>query len=177
MTSAIKVKGIPLYSLARQGIEIEPKPRKINISNIEILETFYQNNHFNAKIKVKCSHGTYIRSLARDLGESLNTFSTLTYLERTSNHIFNIENCFKLDDIINSDNPEKYIQNNLLLKNIFPYINVKDSEAETLSYGRFVPIEKEDIPLPLLAFHNDELIGICRIKDKLLKPKKIFIKP
>ncbi|MCT4590201.1 MAG: tRNA pseudouridine(55) synthase TruB [Carboxylicivirga sp.] len=79
MFSALKVKGRKLYELARQGKEVELKARKITISELNLLEWEGQN----LKLDVSCSKGTYIRSLARDLGYELESGGHLTGLIRT----------------------------------------------------------------------------------------------
>ena len=177
MTSAIKIDGKPLYSLAHQGIEFDLKPRKIIINNINIEKSSYEKGHFIAEIRINCSHGTYIRSLARDIGEACNTFATLTGLVRVQNHIFNISDCISMEELKTATDPHQYLKGNKLLKNIFDYIDLNDKDTKTLSYGQYVPIKSEDKPLPYLAYHNDQLIAICRIKDNYLKPKKVFILP
>ena len=79
MFSAKKIKGKKLYQLARKGIEIELKPHKIFINEIEILNY----NYPVLEIKVSCSSGTYIRSLANDIGKKLNCGAYLQELCRT----------------------------------------------------------------------------------------------
>ena len=87
MFSAKKVEGKKLYELARQGITIERKPNKINIYDIKILS--YAWPHL--KIKIKCSSGTYIRALARDIGKTIGCGAYLETLERTAIGEFKIE--------------------------------------------------------------------------------------
>jgi tRNA pseudouridine55 synthase len=77
--SAIKQKGKPLYKLARKGIEPHLEPRSVRINSIKLLDCTDQR----FRIRVRCSKGTYIRSLARDIGLELGSLGTLTYLERT----------------------------------------------------------------------------------------------
>ncbi|MCP4725939.1 MAG: tRNA pseudouridine(55) synthase TruB [bacterium] len=76
--SALKHKGKPLYKYARKGIKIEPAPRKVKISEIA-LESFKKDE---ARIRVVCSRGTYIRSIANDLGEALGCGAILNGLTR-----------------------------------------------------------------------------------------------
>lgn len=71
MYSAIKVNGKKLYELARNGEEIERKPRKINIYGIELID--YDENNQTIKFKVNCSKGTYIRTLCEDIASKLRT--------------------------------------------------------------------------------------------------------
>ena len=177
MTSAIKVDGIPLYSLAHKGIEFNLQPREIVINKINVLKSYYKNNHFISEIEVNCSHGTYIRSLARDLGEACNTCATLTNLRRVQNHIFNISECISPEELTKAEDPCVFLKGNDVLKEIFEHVDLSDKDTKTLSYGQYVPINLEDKPLPVLAYNNNQLIAICRIKDKYLKPKNVFILP
>lgn len=95
MYSAIKVDGKKLYQLARRGIEIERKPRKVTIYSISI-------SNFNGAgfdMDVHCSKGTYIRALCRDIGIKLGTGATMTELERTMSGVFTKENSHTLEEI------------------------------------------------------------------------------
>jgi tRNA pseudouridine55 synthase len=79
MFSALRQKGKRLYTLARKGISVKREPRKIIIHNIELISY----NDFTIKIKVICGKGTYIRSLARDIGHKLDTEAYVESLIRT----------------------------------------------------------------------------------------------
>ncbi|MBQ0106025.1 MAG: tRNA pseudouridine(55) synthase TruB [Armatimonadetes bacterium] len=177
MSSAIKLDGQPLYKLDRQGIELSLSPRDIFIEKIIIEDTDYNNGHFRARLKIRCSQGTYIRALARDLGESLKTFATLTGLTRTENHNFRLEECTDFEEIISSPNPEKFMKEDNLLIDQFPFIDIENKDAKTLSFGQYVPYCKENTPLPVLAYCGDRLVSIGRIKDNFFKPKRVFVKP
>lgn len=90
MYSAKKVKGKKLYELAREGIEINRDPVRIEIKSIDILKINMEEKLIS--IKVFCSKGTYIRSLINDIGEKLGTYAVMTELERTKSGMFDIEN-------------------------------------------------------------------------------------
>jgi len=90
--SALKIKGQPAYKLARQGKKVEIKEREVNIKNIDLLEYKYPL----LKIKVNCSSGTYIRSLAEDIGKTLGTGAYLSDLLRSRVANFKIENSIRL---------------------------------------------------------------------------------
>ena len=94
--SALKKDGVRLYSLARQGKTVDIPKRNVEIFEINLLNGL-QNNRFT--IDVSVSKGTYIRSLARDIGEFLGTGATLTQLKRTESCGFKISECTNLDDI------------------------------------------------------------------------------
>ena len=97
MFSAIKKDGVRLYELARKGEEIEREPRKITIFEINLLER--QDDEFT--IDVLCSKGTYIRSLADDIGKFLGCGACLTALRRTKTAQFVINDCATLETIEN----------------------------------------------------------------------------
>ena len=103
MFSALKHKGKPLYEYARKGENIERKKRAINILKLELLE--YKNNFL--KIYVECSKGTYIRSLANDIGEGLKTGGDLTGLIRTSIGLIVIYDTLTTDSIVAMNDVKK----------------------------------------------------------------------
>ena len=87
--SACKVDGKRAYDLARKGDEVELKPKILVIDEIELLEC----NLPEIEVRVVCSKGTYIRALARDIGEALHSGAHLTALERTRVGDVRIEDC------------------------------------------------------------------------------------
>lgn len=104
--SACKVNGERAYNLARNGEEVELKPKILVIDEIELLE-YAQTS---IKIRVVCSKGTYIRALARDIGESLNSGGHLTGLIRTRIGEIDLDTCIKVEDI--DDYLEANFENN-----------------------------------------------------------------
>ncbi|MCB0706300.1 MAG: tRNA pseudouridine(55) synthase TruB [Saprospiraceae bacterium] len=98
MFSAIKVDGQPLYKKARKGIVLEVKAREVQIHEFELTRIELPEVDF----KVHCSKGTYIRSLAHDLGASLNSGAYLSALRRTAIGPYNISEAWQLDDLVES---------------------------------------------------------------------------
>lgn len=95
--SAVKIDGIRAYDYARKGKEVELKPKLLVIDEIEVLD-------FSSpvlKIRVVCSKGTYIRALARDIGEALGSGAYLIGLERTRVGETRLEDCWQMDDLMN----------------------------------------------------------------------------
>lgn len=109
--SAISVNGERLYKLARRGVKVDLKPRKINIYNLEILDISKGKNTI-VSFRVKCSKGTYIRSLCEDIGESLGCIASLKSLRRISSGIFHIKESFTLEDI------EVFVDKNIIKEKI-----------------------------------------------------------
>lgn len=95
MYSALKINGQKLCDLARQGIEVERKPRKITISSLKLLEF----DGMNGVIDVDCSSGTYIRTLCDDIGKSLGTGAVMTSLCRTRACGFDLSQAVTIEDL------------------------------------------------------------------------------
>ncbi|HNH59621.1 MAG TPA: tRNA pseudouridine(55) synthase, partial [Cyclobacteriaceae bacterium] len=93
--SAIKIDGKRAYKFARQGKEIELKPREVEVIEFEITSIALPNINF----RIVCSKGTYIRSLARDLGEKLGVGAYLSQLCRTRIGNFKLEDSVSIDDV------------------------------------------------------------------------------
>ena len=133
MYSALKVNGKKLYELAREGIEVERKARRIHIYDIEIenIELPY------VTMKVSCSKGTYIRTLCHDIGAKLKTGACMDKLTRTKVSLFNIEESLKLSEIEkyrDSGELNKYIKNVDDVFDNLPKINIKP-ESDKLVYN------------------------------------------
>lgn len=95
MYSALKHKGKPLYKIARKGKEIERKSREITIYSSRLVKY----NAPRAEAIIRCSKGTYIRSIAHDLGLKLNSAAHLSVLERTAIGVFKNENALTIEDL------------------------------------------------------------------------------
>ncbi len=104
MYSALKQGGKRLYELARQGIEVEREPRKINIYNIELLKLDLPF----VTMRVKCSKGTYVRSLCKDIGDKVGCGAIMTELIREETGPFSLSNAVDLNNI-NNCNIEDYL--------------------------------------------------------------------
>ena len=96
MVSAIKMDGVPLYKLARQGVEVERKPRLIHVYRF----SFSRYEEPLGTFRVACTKGTYIRSLAHDLGQRLGCGAHLDSLRRTVSGRFDVTNALPLDTLL-----------------------------------------------------------------------------
>lgn len=97
MYSAIKIDGKRLYELARDGVEVERKPRPVTIEKNEILSIDLENKKFS--MKVDCSKGTYIRTLCDDIGRRLGCLAHMSALIRTRSGRFCIDDAYTLDEV------------------------------------------------------------------------------
>ncbi len=116
--SALKHKGKPLYYYARKGIKVEKEPRKIQIREIELLSL----DNESMQIRVVCSKGTYIRTLAADIGRFLGCGAHLTGLRRLRSGRFTTEEALKGSDLVG----ERQQVLKLLLNNLLPVDTVKN---------------------------------------------------
>lgn len=167
--SAIKVKGKKLYEYARKGEEVEIQPRKVVIENIELKN--FDEELQQAQILLKCSKGTYIRSIANDLGKKLGCGGYLIKLIRTQAGKFRVENSVQLDGI----DVESNLINPLDILNL-PKIAVDNDDLARIKNG--MPIYKtcDKIGNFVSLIYNDVEICAVGIADgEKIKLKKVFI--
>lgn len=112
MYSAIKIKGKKLYEYARKNIKVEVEPRQIEIYSIELSDI--NKTEQTISFKVKCSKGTYIRSLCEDIAEKLGTVGYMKELNRTQVGIFNITDSISLDELEDNKNNNDFLQKHLI---------------------------------------------------------------
>ena len=191
MYSAIKINGKKLYEYAREGKTVQIEPRKITIYNIE-LKNFNENNQ-TADILVKCSKGTYIRSLANDLGENIGCFGHLTRLIRTQAGKFTLDTATELpvtlDEKSSQEHSNKYsIQNgaeNIILKSIknpteamsLPIIEICTGEYHRVSNGNSIKTSDKKINSGdfLILVYNNHVVAVGQCEKDEIKVKKVLI--
>lgn len=134
--SAIKVDGRRAHSLVRTGEEFELAARPVTVTRFAVLATRRDGGFVDLDIDVDCSSGTYIRSLARDLGESLQVGGHLTALRRTAVGPFTLAHARTLDDV--AAGPGVSLGIDEAAKLCFPQREISDDEAESISQGRWL---------------------------------------
>jgi tRNA pseudouridine55 synthase len=187
MYSALKHEGTPLYKLARQGLTVDRQPRSVEIYNIELLDCFDKAQHKWTlpllTIRVECSPGTYIRALARDLGQKLGCGAHLQSLTRLAGGHFTLEQAVSLDELA-----EAFAQGNWrefihpldeALLNFDPMVFDAQTEKR-IRHGQQVeaPLvsEGEEGGLRRAYSENGELIAILGHDPRtgFWQPKKVF---
>lgn len=168
--SAIKINGKKLYEYARKGEEVEIKPRKVTIRKLDLINFDEENQ--TAELYISCSKGTYIRSIANDLGEVLGVWGHLIKLVRVNAGDFEINNSIKLDTLQNIED----VKNNLLSPIDYldyPKYELDETEKEKISHGISINI---DLPngTTVLTYHNS-LAAIAEITEKTARPLKVFL--
>lgn len=165
--SAIKVNGQKLCDIARKNPkkEIEIPEREVEIYDIELLD-FKENI---AKIKVKCSKGTYIRTLASDIAKSLGTDAYLTELIRTKAGNFELKNSVKIEDV----DLEKNGINPLFAINLAEY-ELDDEEFNLIKNGVKIKVNLNKNNTHIKLSYKKHLVSIGVLSDNIIKVEKFF---
>lgn len=168
--SAIKVNGKKLYEYARKGEEVKIEPRRVSIYKLELV-SFNEENQ-TAELHIECSKGTYIRSIANDLGEVLDCFGHLIRLVRIKAGKFNVNEAIKLADFETVELvKEKLIYPTEYLN--YPKYELSDKEKELVSHGMAINVDLED-GVVILTQQN-MLIAIANVENNKAKMAKVFI--
>ncbi|MCM3893771.1 tRNA pseudouridine(55) synthase TruB [Gordonia sputi] len=142
--SAIKVDGRRAHALARTGEEFELAARPVTVSRFDVLARRDEGEFVDLDVVVDCSAGTYIRSLARDLGAALGVGGHLTALRRTAVGPFTLEHARTLEQL--AERPELSLTIDEAALISFPHRDIDDDEAESISQGRWLtPIGRKGI--------------------------------
>ena len=185
MYSALKVNGKKMYEMAREGIEIERKPRRVEIYSIRDITIKGQMITFYVEV----SSGTYIRSLVRDIGEKLSFWATMTKLIRTRIDKHSLENAFLFEEIEKIENKEELV---IDIESLFDYeqITLSKNELLKLSNGMTTILELSkygisnagDLTNKKLKVYssNNEFVGIANIlkfdeSNMYIKRDKYFV--
>ena len=164
--SAIKVKGKKLYEYARKGEDVEIQPRQVTIEKLE-LKNFNEEKQ-TAELLIACSKGTYIRSIAHDLGQSVNCGGHLIKLIRTKAGRFTVEKSVPLDNI----NIEINLINPLQVLNL-PQIVIDSAAHEKVLHGQQINNPSQCADFVILIYNNS--ISAVGVADKnKITVKKVF---
>src|SRR5574344_705574 len=167
--SAIKVGGKKLYEYASDGKKFEIEPRKVKIELINIVD--FDEKKQIATIIIRCSKGTYIRSIAHDIGQKLKCGAYLSKLTRTQSGKFKIKNSVKLDEIKDIETVEKVLINPLDVLD-FPTKNLNNDEYKKVTFGQTLNnTDFKDGEIVLLTKEN-HLVAVARVKENLIVMQK-----
>ena len=169
--SAIKVNGKKLYDYARAGQEVEIKPRTVFISKMELVE--FNQEKQEAKLLVACSKGTYIRSIAYDLGQNLGCGAYLSALERTKAGRFSIENTVNLDDLSEKDLVCKHLINPLDVLS-YPTQELSDSDRQRVSHGMSITNRGFNDADIVFLLKSGKIYAIGKVEQDKVLVKKVF---
>ncbi len=177
MYSAIKQNGKKLFELAREGIEVQRKKRKITIYECELLS--FEGDTF--QIRVHCSKGTYIRSLCHDIGEYLGCGACMTELVRTKSSVFCIQDAKTLEELkkeADLHGAQSVLSGVDMVFKSYPDIKVTDAVKQRLLNGALSRISANEGTYRAYG-QTGEFIGVCEVfkgeKGNIIKIVKAFI--
>lgn len=174
MYSAIKHQGKPLYQLARKGIEVERKPRKVVINELKIID--WKDHELT--LDVRCSKGTYIRNLVDDIGQALGCGAYVLYLRRLETGPYRAEQMVTLEQLKEKAKQGIHAISLLPIPSIFPQLPkvvVSKQEAQQLHHGCNIWCQTPNVALVQLIQEPDCFFGIGEVvQDGILKAKRLL---
>jgi len=178
MFSAKKIEGKKLYELARQGIEVERKPVKVVIHKLELLSSENLDPRSSIRMRVVCSAGTYIRTLAEDIGRELGVGAHLLELRRTAAGQFGLSGSVSLGDL-ESSTMRELLPIDLAVSNIAEFRLTPDRIEKTksgLSTRADGDLFAPDQHVRMTSTDGDLVaIGIYDAREKAIRPKVVLI--
>lgn len=169
--SAKKVRGEAMYRKARRGEEVALDAVPVTIHEIAVEEVALPLVRF----RVRCSSGTYVRALARDLGERLGVGAHLTALRRTAVGRFEVEDAIELTQLTDPDAVASASIPPLRSLSHLPDLEVDEEGVRKLSFGQAVPYHGPCVSGPVAVHAGPDLVAVGRPVDGELKPSKVFL--
>jgi tRNA pseudouridine55 synthase len=183
MFSAVKVNGKRLYEYARQGIEIERPSRTVHIQRLQLLENWHEldGDYPSFSFEVVCGKGTYVRTLAVEIGKSLGYPAHMSALTRTQSASFRKEDCFTFEQIqefVSNERPQDLLLPLEMGLSHLPKMTISDTLAEKVKNGARLeePEDWQDGPEVVME-HRGKVIAIYQPhpdKPGIIKPVKVL---
>ena len=172
MYSAVKVNGRKLYEYARAGQEVERPERQVTIYSFEIS---YEDEQARFRFRVKCSKGTYVRTLSVDLGAKLGFASHMSQLTRTSSAGMSLDDALTLDEIAERVAVDDFSFLQPLELGIGDLVRVElsDEQVEDVRNGRFISLMSDEAELA--GFYKEKLVVVLEKREAAYKPRKVFL--
>ena len=175
MYSAVKIHGKKLYELARKGREIERPARTITIHALELLDGPTPQGDW--PLRVRCSKGTYIRTLCHDIGQALGCGAVMAGLRRTMACGYALQDASTLEQVLAADDPCRLLRTVDTLFADRPALTLSEKEERRVRNG--VPIPAADTLLSgeyRLYAQNGEFLALSRVQGTMLRTIKSFFK-
>lgn len=171
--SAIKLGGVPLHRRVRRGQVVEPAPRRVVVRRLKLLA----RDADDLTVEVECGSGTYVRSLARDLGEALSTGGTLWDLVRLRSGPFSVDEAATLAELEDEGEAAwRRVRPATEMVPGLPTVTFAEAEAAFVRTGRSVPNAGLPEGVDLAAFDEaGTLVAIVRAEGEVLRPAKVFL--
>lgn len=168
--SAIKIKGKPAYEYARKGKEVKLKSRKTMVFEIEILTYAWPL----LRLRVHCSSGTYIRSIAHDLGKMLGCGGYIEELRRTKIGHYTVKNAVSMETLSSANIVQRLLRPEEFFDD-FLQIELNQHEYDILRNGQHVYKQNGHLKGPILAMFEGRCVGVVRIEEGIMRFEKQLI--
>jgi tRNA pseudouridine55 synthase len=178
MVSAVKVDGERLYERARRGEVVEREARDVTVHDL-VLESFTPGERAHASVLVTCSAGTYVRTLAHDLGALLGCGAALAGLRRLANGTFTVDDAHALDEVERRGGEGTLEEITLSLREAvrhLPTVTVDEEEAQRVATGRALPAVGGSGPYAVVG-PGDRLLAIYQDEGDAGRPEAVFVQP
>ena len=169
MYSALKVNGQKLCDLARKGREIQRQPREIEIFRLECLEFTGDT----ARLVVRCSKGTYIRTLCKDIGAALGCGGCMASLRRIQAGEYTIEESIPLQQLLETPEPEKYLRPVDSMFRSHPAVTLTENQEKRCRNGNSFSVKMADGTYRAYG-KNGEFLMLAQVKDGIMATIKSF---
>lgn len=180
MFSAKKIDGKKLYEHAREGVEVERKAVKVNISKIEMTNNHIAPDKWTVNLRIVCSAGTYIRQLAVDLGRRIGVGAHLTELRRTRAGRFDLSQAITLEDLEGRDEPAAALLPTCVAVEHLSQISLAADRVEKTKSGLSTRILDTELasgqPLRMLDESNNLIaVGFYDESERSVQPKVVLV--
>ena len=169
MYSALKINGQKLVDLARKGKTVERQPREIEIIELELLEFAGST----ARLRVRCSKGTYIRTLCKDIGEALGCGGCMAELRRVQAGEYTAEEAVPLQILLDTDKPEEYLRPVDSMFRNYPAVTLSSNQEKRCRNGNSFSLQME--PGTYRAYSKaGEFLMLAKVEDNIMSTIKSF---
>ena len=169
MYSALKVNGQKLCDLARKGQQVERKPRPITIFELTLL-SFEENR---LRLRVRCSKGTYIRTLCDDIGAALGTLGCMESLRRTQAGDYSITEAVPLETLLETDSPETYLRGMDSMFTRYPAVTLTPNQEKRCRNGNSFTRPMANGTYRAYG-ENGEFLMLAKVEDNVMSTIKSF---
>ena len=169
MYSALKVDGRKLCDLARKGQTVERKPRPITIFELEMLSF----DGVEANLRVRCSKGTYIRTLCKDIGEALGCGGCMAALRRVQAGEYTISEAVPLQELLDTEEPQKYLRSVDSVFRSFPKVTLTAKQEQRCRNGNRFSMALAEGTYRVYGA-DGEFLALCRVEAGVMSTVKSF---
>ena len=169
MYSALKINGQKLCDLARKGREVERQPRPITIHELTLLDFSGET----ATLRVRCSKGTYIRTLCKDIGEALGCGGCMESLRRTSAGEYTIEEAVPLQELLDTGEPEKYLRAVDTMFRNYPQVTLTPNQEKRCRNGNSFSVALEEGTYRAYG-QSGEFLMLAKVEQGVMSTIKSF---